>query len=70
MKFKTKSRVVKAIRITDKTVGTPGSWLVLDGDKQMIVNNEDFVTSFAPAGRGPSKAAYEAAKQELGMGEE
>lgn len=65
MKFKTKSRVVEAIRITDKAVGAPGSWLVLDGEKQTIISNDEFVRSYAPAGRGPSKAAYETAKEEL-----
>ena len=42
-----------------------GSWVVLDGDKQTIVTNQDFLESYGPAGRGESKAAYEAAKSAL-----
>jgi hypothetical protein len=65
VKFKTKARFVQGVRITDPNVGTPGSWLILDGERQTIVSNEEFVESYAPSGRGSSKEAYEAAKADL-----
>lgn len=65
MKFKSKPRVVEAIRITDESVGPVGSWLVLDKDKQVVVSNKVFINTYQPAGRGEAKAAHDAAKAEL-----
>ena len=65
VKFKTKAKLVEAFRITDPNVGQVGSWLIMDGASQKVISNVDFVVQYGPAGRGQSKAAYEAAKAEL-----
>ena len=67
VKFKQKATFVHAMRITDEAAGPVGHWLVVHGDKQKLLSNEQFLAAYQPAGKGRARMLYDEAAREAGI---
>jgi hypothetical protein len=66
VKFKMKPVFVHAMRITDEAAGPVGHWLVVQGEKQELLSNGDFLAKYQPAGKGRARELYTQASVEAG----